>query len=184
VKLKTYPSIPVIGGTDCDAVTEKLKDGDEFTIGEIRVKALATPCHTQDSICYHASSAGNDVVFTGDTLFIGGCGRFFEGTAEQMDKALNKTLGSLPSETKVYVSILQREQSQRLIGQQPGHEYTVANMKFGVSVVDSPAVQRITKLAQEKKETYGLSTIAQEKVSRALLIMNIFLTDFRNTTSS
>lgn len=70
---------------------------------------------------------GNEkVVFTGDTLFIGGksicimvvqsnntnnermigCGRFFEGTAEEMDKALNQTLGSLPDDTKVYVSFV------------------------------------------------------------------------------
>lgn len=46
------------------------------------------------------------VVFTGDTLFIGGCGRFFEGTAEEMHKALNGKLAKLPKETKVYVSVL------------------------------------------------------------------------------
>lgn len=43
-------------------------------------------------------------VFTGDTLFHGGCGRFFEGTAQEMETALNKTLATLPDDTKVYVS--------------------------------------------------------------------------------
>lgn len=42
-------------------------------------------------------------MFTGDTLFVGGCGRFFEGTAEEMHAALNKTLASLPDDTKVWV---------------------------------------------------------------------------------
>ena len=40
-------------------------------------------------------------MFTGDTLFLGGCGRFFEGSAEQMTEALVTTLGQLPGETKV-----------------------------------------------------------------------------------
>jgi hydroxyacylglutathione hydrolase len=51
-------------------------------------------------------------VFTGDTLFIGGCGRFFEGTAEQMLSSLGK-LAQLPDDTRVYC----------------GHEYTLANLQ-------------------------------------------------------
>lgn len=43
------------------------------------------------------------MVFTGDTLFIGGCGRFFEGKPEEMHKALNQVLAGLPDDTKVYV---------------------------------------------------------------------------------
>jgi len=43
-------------------------------------------------------------VFTGDTLFHGGCGRFFEGTPQEMETALNETLAALPDDTKVYVS--------------------------------------------------------------------------------
>lgn len=96
--------------------------GSSFTIGaNIKVKALHTPCHTQDSICYFFEDGDDRAVFTGDTLFIGGrcrreatlyalcpnigigCGRFFEGSAEEMDAALNKTLGVLPDDTKVYV---------------------------------------------------------------------------------
>jgi hydroxyacylglutathione hydrolase len=66
---------------------------------------LHTPCHTQDSVCYFLEHDGSKAVFTGDTLFIAGCGRFFEGTPEEMDAALNKILGSLPPDTKVYVFI-------------------------------------------------------------------------------
>ena len=75
-----------------------------FKIGkDISVKAIHTPCHTQDSICYYMEDGNDRVVFTGDTLFIGGCGRFFEGTAAEMHKALNEMLAALPDDTKVYV---------------------------------------------------------------------------------
>ena len=63
----------MIGGKDCEAVTRTPKHGETFKIGSgITVKALHTPCHTQDSICWHMEDAGQKVVFTGDTLFIGG----------------------------------------------------------------------------------------------------------------
>lgn len=119
--LKTY-SVPIIGGKDCSKVSKTPSHGETFTIGDgIKVKALHTPCHTQDSICYLFEDGSERAVFTGDTLFIGGqnilycreacflltpasgCGRFFEGTPEEMDKALNQTLASLPDDTKVFV---------------------------------------------------------------------------------
>ena len=75
---------------------------------------MATPCHTQDSICYYATDTADEDsplgVFTGDTLFVAGCGRFFEGDGAQMHAALSY-LGTLPNDTVVYV----------------GHEYTDAN---------------------------------------------------------
>lgn len=105
--LKTY-SVPVIGGKDCAKVSKTPKHGETFSIGDsIKVKALHTPCHTQDSICYFFQDGDDKAVFTGDTLFIGGCGRFFEGTAQEMDKALNETLAALPDDTKVYVCCTQ-----------------------------------------------------------------------------
>lgn len=64
------------------------------------------------------SATGEKAVFTGDTLFIGGCGRFFEGNAVEMNTALNEVLAGLPEDTKVY----------------PGHEYTKGNVKFAKKV--------------------------------------------------
>lgn len=65
--------LPVIGGKDCEGVTKTPKHGETFKIGqEISVKALHTPCHTQDSICWLMEDGEERVVFTGDTLFIGG----------------------------------------------------------------------------------------------------------------
>lgn len=65
--------LPVIGGKNCQSVTQTPAHGETFKIGErISVKALHTPCHTQDSICYFMQDGEERVVFTGDTLFIGG----------------------------------------------------------------------------------------------------------------
>lgn len=86
--------------------------------------------------------------FAGDTLFLGGCGRFFEGTAEQMHKALIEILGNLPDHTKVFC----------------GHEYSLANLKFGAHV--EPDNEEIKKKIEwsktqrdEKKPTVCFSVI-------------------------
>jgi len=72
LQLKKY-KVPVIGGKDCDHVSETPSHNSTFTIGEnIKVRALHTPCHTQDSICYLFEDGNDKAVFTGDTLFIGG----------------------------------------------------------------------------------------------------------------
>ncbi|KAK6533456.1 Cytoplasmic glyoxalase II [Orbilia ellipsospora] len=145
--LKQYPEIPVIGGKNCDRVTTTPKHEETFKIGEgVTVKAIHTPCHTQDSICYYMEDGDERVVFTGDTLFIAGCGRFFEGTAEEMHEALNKRLATLPKDTKVY----------------PGHEYTKSNIKFGLSVLDTVDMQKLHKFATENLETQGKFTIEDE----------------------
>ncbi|KAF8866703.1 Metallo-hydrolase/oxidoreductase [Acephala macrosclerotiorum] len=138
---------PIIGGKDCEGVTQTPKNGEGFKLGDIDVKALYTPCHTQDSICWFMEDSTGKVIFTGDTLFHGGCGRFFEGTPEEMHTALNKTLAAVPDDTKVY----------------PGHEYTKANVKFAVSVLQSDPVKKLQAFAENNKETQGKFTIGDEK---------------------
>ncbi|KAK4658074.1 Cytoplasmic glyoxalase II [Podospora pseudocomata] len=149
--LSKLPSkLPIIGGRDCAHVTKTPAHNETFTIGEnIKVKALHTPCHTQDSICYlmEDKETGDKVIFTGDTLFIGGCGRFFEGTGEEMHKALNVVLAGVGDDVRVY----------------PGHEYTKSNVKFGVSVLQSEAVRALEAFADDCKETQGKFTIGDEK---------------------
>jgi len=151
----TFPGVPIYGGsTKIPALSNLVKDKDEFTVGDhTHVKCLATPCHTQDSICFHASTPDHPgVVFTGDTLFIGGCGRFFEGTATEMIAALNY-LGNLPSDTLVY----------------PGHEYTAGNLTFARSVVgpgsEGPAqgVANLEAVMNHHSAITGVTTIGQEK---------------------
>jgi hydroxyacylglutathione hydrolase len=129
-----------------------LKDKDEFYIGDhTHVRCLATPCHTQDSICYYVTDTKDKTqpggVFTGDTLFIAGCGRFFEGVGSEMISALNY-LGTLPDETIVY----------------NGHEYTAGNLAFGKYIDPAnPGLARLSSIVQKNKTTTGLTTIGDEK---------------------
>ncbi|KDQ19494.1 hypothetical protein BOTBODRAFT_28070 [Botryobasidium botryosum FD-172 SS1] len=148
---KAYPTATIYGGSHkSPAVTDIVKDGDAFTVGnDIKVKCMATPCHTQDSICYYVEDATRNQrgVFTGDTLFVAGCGRFFEGTAEEMHKALSY-LGTLPDDTTTYV----------------GHEYTKGNLAFGAHVEpENPGFEPLKKLVENNEITAGKSTIADEK---------------------
>lgn len=159
--LKTY-KLPIIGGKDCDQVTQTPAHNSTFSIGQnIKVRALHTPCHTQDSICYlfEDASTNERAVFTGDTLFIGGCGRFFEGTPKEMHKALNETLAALPEDTKVY----------------PGHEYTKGNVKFGITVLQSDPVKKLQDFATNHKETQGKFTIGDEKKHNVFMRLDVSL---------
>ncbi|KAJ7090256.1 beta-lactamase-like protein [Mycena belliarum] len=152
-KASTYPDAVIYAGSDLSpAATRFVKDKDEFTLGaNIRIKCLATPCHTQDSICFHATDASDPQhpggVFTGDTLFVGGCGRFFEGTPDEMHAALSY-LATLPDKTVVY----------------GGHEYTAGNHAFGQHVEPSNAdLARLGEIVRANKITTGLTTIGDEK---------------------
>ncbi|KAI6782933.1 putative hydroxyacylglutathione hydrolase [Emericellopsis cladophorae] len=151
-ELKT-PKLSIIGGKDCEGVSETPSHQSTFKIGNIDVEAVHTPCHTQDSICWYMRDGDEKAVFTGDTLFIGGCGRFFEGNAEEMHKALNERLASLPDDTIVY----------------PGHEYTKANIKFAVSVLQSEPVKKVEKFAEENQVTTGKFTIKDEKLHNVFM---------------
>lgn len=121
---------------------------------------LATPCHTQDSICYHVTDTSDDKhpggVFTGDTLFIAGCGRFFEGTGGEMIRALDY-LGKLPDKTIVY----------------NGHEYTTGSLAFGRYIDQhNPALARLGEIVQKNDITTGLTTIGDEKEWNVFMRLN------------
>ncbi|KAI9678610.1 MAG: Cytoplasmic glyoxalase II [Caeruleum heppii] len=153
-QLGHFNGLPITGGKDCQGVTKTPSNGETFKIGQsITVRALHTPCHTQDSICYFVEDGSDRAVFTGDTLFIGGCGRFFEGTPAEMHTALNKTLAALPDDTKVY----------------PGHEYTKQNVKFAASVLPSEAIKKLQAFAETNQETQGKFTIGQEKLHNVFM---------------
>ncbi|ABN66189.2 hydroxyacylglutathione hydrolase [Scheffersomyces stipitis CBS 6054] len=146
---RKYPDLPVIAGKDSPVVSYTPSHQEVIDLGDnLSITALHTPCHTQDSICYYVedTSTGDRAVFTGDTLFISGCGRFFEGTGEEMDKALNHVLGSLPKNTRVY----------------PGHEYTRSNVKFSKTVIENEAIKKLEAFAKENEYTTGKFTIGDE----------------------
>ena len=102
-------------GDHIEGINKKLVEGDHFEISNISFKVLSTPGHTLDHIAYFVDLK-NPLLFCGDTLFSGGCGRLFEGTAENMYKSLEKFI-SLPEETLVFCA----------------HEYTQSNLKFALS---------------------------------------------------
>ena len=151
--VKQQPGVPVYGGDErIDALSNRVKHGDVFKMGELDVKCLFTPCHTSGHICYHVTAPRDEVgvVFTGDTLFSGGCGRFFEGTPDQMYKSLIEVLGGLHLDTKVYC----------------GHEYTAANLTFAAHVEpQNEAVQKRLAWARSqaaKNQPTIPSTIGEE----------------------
>lgn len=91
------------------------RDGDRVDLPGLNAEfhVLEVPAHTRSHIAFY----GENVLFSGDTLFSVGCGRFFEGTAADMQKALDK-LAALPPDTKNYCA----------------HEYTQANCAFALEV--------------------------------------------------
>ncbi|KHN94584.1 Las1-like protein [Metarhizium album ARSEF 1941] len=141
------PRLQIIGGKNCEGVTRTPAHEETFKLGDISVRAVHTPCHTQDSICFFMEDDSGKAVFTGDTLFISGCGKFFEGNAAEMHEALNRRLGSLPNDTVVY----------------PGHEYTKSNVEFAISVLQSDAVKKLQAFADANPVTTGKFTIGDEK---------------------
>jgi len=85
-----------------------------------------------------------------------GCGRFFEGNATEMNKALNEVLASLPDDTKVY----------------PGHEYTKGNVRFAKRILQNEAIQKLEDFTQNNKETQGKFTIGDEKKHNVFMRVN------------
>ena len=109
-----------IVGADNDAaripgIDVRVSDGDSLSFGSAEAQVLETPGHTTGHIAYYFAEDG--IAFVGDTLFALGCGRLFEGTADQMWVSLNKLM-ALPDDTVVYCA----------------HEYTQANAAFALSV--------------------------------------------------
>lgn len=112
-----WPGCRVVGPADSPfkGATEAVQAGDSITWGDLFFKVHGVPGHTLDHIAYFCNEKvnGRPVLFCGDTLFVSGCGRLFEGTPSQMRHSLD-TLRSLPEQTAVYCA----------------HEYTLANLKF------------------------------------------------------
>lgn len=99
---------------DCDRA---LGDGDEVEVLGLSFQVLHVPGHTLGHIAYFHADADAPLLFCGDTLFAGGCGRLFEGTPAQMHASLSR-LAALPESTRVYCT----------------HEYTLANLRFACAV--------------------------------------------------
>ncbi len=144
-----YGAIPVYCHPLCQATLgldgPKLVDGVVVPVGKITFQVLFTPGHTRDSVCF----ATADDLFTGDTLFVAGCGRLFEGTPGEMLASLQRIL-TLPRAIRVH----------------SGHEYALANLAFAQHIEpENPTVcaryEAALHLAQQTRG-WGSTTLAEE----------------------
>jgi len=128
--------------------TQPLSENDTIELVEIALtlKIIDLPGHTRGHIAY----VNDELLFCGDTLFSGGCGRLFEGTAEQMHHSLAK-LSNLPDKTKVYCA----------------HEYTLANLNFALTVepnnIELATYYRQVKQRRAQHQATIPTSIALEK---------------------
>lgn len=153
-----YPDVRIVGPRSetgrIPGIDQTVGEGDLVPFGAISFKVLEVPGHTTGHIAYWSDQG--QAVFCGDTLFVMGCGRMFEGTPPQFWSSLNK-LKWLPSVTRVYCA----------------HEYTQGNARFTLSVdPDNPAVvqrvEEINRLRAQGKPTVP-STIALENETNPFL---------------
>lgn len=113
-------------------------DGERFDFEGRTVEVLENPGHTLGAISFVVDGA----LFPGDTLFLGGCGRVFEGTMPMMATSMRR-LRALPAETTVYC----------------GHEYTVANLRFALHVEPENAAVREALAEAEARRARGEATV-------------------------
>jgi hydroxyacylglutathione hydrolase len=154
--LVTRFGMPVYGPSRerIPALTHPLRDGDSIQLPALGLTfmVMETPGHTRGHLCYH----GHGALFCGDTLFTAGCGRLFEGTAQQMHASLSR-IAALPDDTLIYCA----------------HEYTLDNLRF--AQVAEPANQATHDrwLATQQARAAGLPTVpaplALEKATNPFL---------------
>lgn len=123
----------------------EINDGDTIQLGSLKIEAVRTPAHTQDSTCFYLPGH----LFVSDALFSAGCGRLFEGTAADLERAMDRFAG-FPPETLIYF----------------GHEYTISNLRFALTVEpDNQDIRDYMSHCQEKLKADRYTTpttVAQE----------------------
>ena len=131
-----------------------VSEGDTIALGSVTARVLDVPAHTAGHIAYHF--AEDRAAFVGDTLFAMGCGRLFEGTAEQMFANMRK-LEVLGDETRIYCA----------------HEYTMSNGRFALTVEPENAalVSRMAEVTamRERGEPTVPTTIALERATNPFM---------------
>ncbi len=145
---------PAAEAAKVPAVNETLREGETVKVGTLTASVIETPGHTLGHIAYWFRK--EKLAFVGDTLFSIGCGRVIEGTPQQMWASLKK-LRDLPDDTQFYC----------------GHEYTLANIKFALSIdKDNPVLiareAQAREQVQEGEATIPV-TIGDEKLANPFL---------------
>ncbi len=154
-------SLAIIGpaGEPIGGLTRRVTQGDIVVLPDtdISLHVIDVPGHTAGHVAYFTEQVDNGpALFCGDTLFAAGCGRLFEGTAEQMWSSLQK-LAALPDETAVYCA----------------HEYTLSNLKFAAHILPNDrAIQaRFQQVSAQRARSEATvpSTIGIERQTNPFL---------------
>jgi hydroxyacylglutathione hydrolase len=156
--LAALPDLRVYGSADdaprIPGITDRVRDGDPVRVGGLQGRVILIPAHTSGHVAYWFPE--EHAVFTGDTLFAGGCGRLFEGDAAQMMGSLGK-LAALPDDTRVFC----------------GHEYTEKNLQFALTLEPGNSTLRSKMAAVQALRRAGKptvpSTIGDEKATNPFL---------------
>lgn len=134
--------------------TQAVRGGERLALLGLEIEVIDVPGHTAGHIAYFSSPAGEaPLLFCGDTLFSGGCGRLFEGTPAQMLASLQR-LAALPDETRVCCA----------------HEYTLSNLRFARTVEPGNAAlaayeQHCQRLRSEGKPTLPAQLASERAIN-------------------
>ncbi len=153
--LAALPGLAVYGTDErIPGLTQAVHDGDTLRLGGLTARVIFIPAHTTGHIAYYFADAR--AVFTGDTLFAGGCGRLFEGDAAMMIASLSK-LAVLPDDTRVWF----------------GHEYTEKNLRFALTLEpqNQPLIDKHAWVQAQQRTGAPTTptTIASEKATNPFL---------------
>lgn len=162
--LKAHTNCQVVGPDQrrIGGIDQLVRDGDTVHLGGRTAQVIATPGHTSSSVCYYLPPSDDErsgSVFTGDTLFVGGCGRPMECDARVLWKSLTR-LTALPDDTLVFC----------------GHDYTAENHEFALTI--EPENQIVRERLHEAKDAAVRgqptvpSTIGREKAANVFLRAN------------
>jgi hydroxyacylglutathione hydrolase len=151
----THPPFPKPGTVPLDCVTDPVVDGDSIPLPGLNadLTVIGVPGHTRGHLAFWDQRYGR--VFTGDSLFAGGCGSVFDSMSD-MARSLGR-LASLPDTTDVYC----------------GHEYTLANLRFAIAVDPNNTALLARDRAEQIRRKRGVptvpSSVALEKATNPFL---------------
>jgi hydroxyacylglutathione hydrolase len=156
LKRRTGAQVSGPAGESIPARDRALREGDSLDVLGLHLQVHDVPGHTAGHIAFYHLSDTQPLLFPGDTLFAAGCGRLFEGTAQQMHASLSRLAG-LPDDTLVYSA----------------HEYTLSNLKFASAVEPgnpdiAKRLEEVTALRQRDAITLP-TTISLEKRTNPFL---------------
>jgi hydroxyacylglutathione hydrolase len=151
--IKSPTGAPITAPAEVERVSKVdriVTEGDRIRVCGMEAIVWAIPAHTAGHVAYYFEGEG--VIFVGDTMFAMGCGRLFEGTAEQMYANLQR-IAALPEDVRIYC----------------GHEYTLANARFAARVEpDNPAIAHRLDRVQALREAGEITlptSVAQERAT-------------------